>query len=257
MSNGESSAVIGTPAWVRERAMFRFDSVDPRRTALLVIDLQKGFIDPKTAAENGRAVADATAIIPAVNRLASQLRSSGGMVIFIRHTGSDEPARSVAQWQKEIGPLQRLDATFRVGREAHALDPRLDVGSNDLLVDKYRYSAFIAGSSDLEERLGELGIDTIIVTGAFSNYCCESTARDGMMLGFRVFFAADANVAHTPEEHQMAIAALQLAFADIRTTDEIITMIRDGKTSSDRPEAHRRPSVDGGTVGDPPQASSK
>jgi nicotinamidase-related amidase len=114
---------------------------------------------------------------------------------------------------------------MRPGLEGHALDPRLDVRTDDLIVDKYRYSAFIAGSSRLDELLRARGVDTVIVTGAFTNFCCESTARDGLMLGYRVVFVADATLARTQEEHLMALTALQLAFADVRTTAATAALI--------------------------------
>jgi len=213
-----------TPPWVQARAIFSFARIDPARTALLVIDLQRGFIDPEVAMA-GRAVDGAEAVIRHANRLAMALRAAGGTVAFIRHTGSDDPALSVPAWQKEVPGLALLDSVMRPGQSAHRLDPRLDVTSDDLIVDKYRYSAFIRGSSDLEALLGERGIDTLIVTGAFTNFCCESTARDAMMLGYRVIFVGDATLARTPEEHEMGLIAVQLAFADLRTADATIALI--------------------------------
>jgi len=199
---------VPTPAWAQARALFHFPRIDLARTALLVIDLQTGFFDPPTAAD---------AIIPRVNRLAGELRAAGGTIAFLRHSGSDDPALSVPAWQKEIPTLA-------------ALDRRLDVRADDLIVDKYRYSAFIAGSSRLDELLRARGIDTVIVTGAFTNFCCESTARDGLMLGYRVVFVADATLARTQEEHVMALTALQLAFADVRTTAATAALIADSLT---------------------------
>lgn len=214
MTLPEESAL--TPAWAQARALFHFATIDPARTALLVIDLQKGFFDPPTAAD---------AVIPRVNRLAGDLRAAGGTIAFLRHTGSDDPLLSVPAWQKDIPALARLDNLMRPGREAHELDPRLDIAPADLIVDKYRYSAFIAGSSRLDELLRARAIETVIVTGAFTNFCCESTARDALMLGYRVIFVADATLARTRTEHEMALTALQLAFADVRTTGATAALI--------------------------------
>lgn len=205
-----------TPDWVQARALFRFDRIDLARTALLVIDLQTGFFDPPTAAD---------AIIPRVNALVGRLRAAHGTVAYVRHSGSDDPALSVAAWQKEIPALAALDRRMRPGQPGYALDPRLDVRPEDLIVDKYRYSAFIAGSSQLDERLRGRSIDTLIITGAFTNFCCESTARDALMLGYRVIFAADATLARTQAEHDMALIAMQLAFADVRTAEDIAALI--------------------------------
>lgn len=205
-----------TPAWAQARALFHFENIDLARTALLVIDLQTGFFDPPDAAD---------AIIPRVNHLAKRVRAAGGMIAYVRHTGSDDPVLSVPSWQKEIPALASLDRRMRPGQPGYQLDSRLGVRPEDLIVDKYRYSAFIAGSSKLDEQLRDRSIDTVIITGAFTNFCCESTARDALMLGYRVIFVGDATLARTQPEHDMALIGLQLAFADVRTTEETLALI--------------------------------
>jgi ureidoacrylate peracid hydrolase len=73
---------------------------------------------------------------------------------------------------------------FAPGAEGHALWPGLDVLPGDLQVQKRRFNAFAPGASDLHAILQERGIDTLIVTGTASQVCCESTARDAMMLNY-------------------------------------------------------------------------
>ena len=70
-------------------------------------------------------------------------------------------------------------AVRRSGRE-------LDVTPADHFVIKNCYSAFISGSSQLERLLRSLGIDTVLIAGTKTNVCCEATARDAMMLDFRL-----------------------------------------------------------------------
>lgn len=210
-----------TPAWAQARALFHFERIDAARTALLVIDLQNGFIDAGTGPV-------AAAIIPRINRLAGALRVAGGTVAFVRHTGSDNPALAVPAWQKEVPALAALDAAMRPETEAHILDARLEIAAGDLIVDKYRYSAFIRGSSTLETQLEARTIDTVIVTGAFTNFCCESTARDALMLGYKVIFVSDATLARTPAEHEIGLIGMQLAFADVRTSEATLGLIAAG-----------------------------
>jgi ureidoacrylate peracid hydrolase len=82
---------------------------------------------------------------------------------------------------------------FTPGDFGHALYPELDVAERDLRVRKTRFSALIQGSSDLDAMLRARGIETLIVVGTATNVCCESTARDAMMLNYKVFFVSDAN----------------------------------------------------------------
>jgi ureidoacrylate peracid hydrolase len=74
---------------------------------------------------------------------------------------------------------------FTPGDFGHALYPELDVAEGDLRVRKTRFSALIQGSSDLDALLRARGIDTLIVVGTATNVCCESTARDAMMLNYK------------------------------------------------------------------------
>jgi len=70
------------------------------------------------------------------------------------------------------------------------------------------------------------GIDTLIIVGTATNVCCESTARDGMMLNYKVFFVSDANACRTDEEHNATLAILLIMFADVRSTDEMIELLQ-------------------------------
>ncbi len=69
----------------------------------------------------------------------------------------------------------------------------LEALPGDLRVKKIKYSAFIAGSSDIDTQLRRSGIDTVLIAGTATNVCCESTARDAMLLDYRVIMLSDAN----------------------------------------------------------------
>ena len=93
---------------------------------------------------------------------------------------------------------------------------------SDLRVKKIKYSAFIPGSSDIDAQLQSRGIDTVIITGTATNVCCESTARDAMLLDYRVIMLSDANAASTDEEHAATLNSIMLFFGDVMTADEAI-----------------------------------
>src|SRR5258705_63430 len=62
--------------------------------------------------------------------------------------------------------------------------------------------------------------------GTATNVCCESTARDAMMLNYKVFFVSDANACRTDEEHNATLAILMIMFADVRSTDEMANLLQ-------------------------------
>ncbi|MFM0593350.1 isochorismatase family protein [Paraburkholderia dilworthii] len=220
---------INIPDTIVARAVARrgsvcvYDSLEPTRTALLVVDLQNGFVAPGYPGE----LPVAREIVCNVNRLAAALRDAGGHVFWIKHTqiGPGEPAWDrFVEFASDWG--QGLGRTLVPGHAGHELYPELDFREGDDVVLKTRFSAFIQGSSDLHERLQARGIDTIIVTGTVTNVCCESTARDAMMLNYKVHFVADANAARTDEEHNAALSNMMLWFSDVRTTDELINLVQ-------------------------------
>ncbi len=216
---------IDLPGWAVERGrrMNCFARIDPARTALVAIDLQNAFTRPDQVFGNPHACD----IIPAVNRLAAAQRKAGGTVVWTRQTISREPPAAYPSWHyDETDPfVARALAALMAGAEGHALHAELEVAPTDLIVDKYRYSAFIRHGSDLDERLRARGVDTLLIAGTLTNVCCESTARDAYMLGYRVLFAADATAAVTDVEHNAALLNLALNFADVRDTATLLAML--------------------------------
>jgi nicotinamidase-related amidase len=216
---------IELPGWAVERGrrMNCFERIDPAKTALVAIDLQNAFTRPGQVFGNPHACD----IIPMVNRLAAAQRAAGGLVVWTRQTVSRTPPLAYPPWQYDAADpfVARAIAALTPGADGHALHPGLDRGPADLLLDKYRYSAFIRHGSDLDERLRVLGIDTLIIAGTLTNVCCESTARDAYMLGYRILFASDATAAVTDAEHNAALLNLCLNFADVRETATLLAML--------------------------------
>ena len=104
-----------------------------------------------------------------------------------------------------------------------------DIRPEDAQITKTRYSAFIQGSSDVERHLRERGIDTLLITGTATNICCESTARDAMMLNFKVVMVADGARHPTDEEHNATLSALYGQFGDVQTVDEVLQSLDRGE----------------------------
>ena len=84
------------------------------------------------------------------------------------------------------------------------------------------------GASDLHELLQERDIDTLIISGTLTNVCCESSARDACVLGFRVIMVADGNAARRDDEHNAALHTIYRSFGDVRPCDEVLELIAAG-----------------------------
>jgi len=96
--------------------------------------------------------------------------------------------------------------------------------------EKRRFSAFIQGSGELDKVLKSRGIDTVLITGTVTGVCCESTARDAMMLNYKVVMVTDGNAAYSDDEHNAALTAFYASFGDVMPTDMLVEILaRDAK----------------------------
>jgi ureidoacrylate peracid hydrolase len=223
---------INIPQWVVDRVISRrgrrhvFDNLDPRKTALLVVDLQNGFMMDGVAHS---LVPTAREIVPNVNRIAASLRDGGGLVVWIQNTSTPESLEDWSVFHNDLSTAEGRSRRLRsmeAGSVGHQLWAELDVQPNDAIVRKERYSAFIQGSSNVEEVLRARGIDTVVVTGTVTGVCCESTARDAMMRNFKTIMVSDGCAARTDEEHNAALTAFYTTFGDVMSTEEVIGYIQ-------------------------------
>lgn len=120
---------------------------------------------------------------------------------------------------------QRRSNALIKGTEGHRIWKDLNVLDGEPVIEKTRFSALVQGSSTLDAYLQEHGVDTLIITGCLTDVCCESTARDAMMLNYRAIMVTDANAADTDADHNAALTAFYSTFGDIMPTDMLIGLL--------------------------------
>src|SRR5437867_6232128 len=207
----------------RRGQLHLYDALDPKRSALLVIDMQHAFVAPGAPIE----VPGARAIVPAINRLAAELRRRGVPVIWVLH----ENAEDGRDWERFFGVFVRPDNRSRAARALTAGSEmqkpwrELEIAPRDLKVTKNRYSALIPGASRLEAMLKALGIDTLLIAGTKTNVCCECTARDAMMLDYKVVMLSDCTAALSDEEHLATLENVIQQFGDVMTADDALALL--------------------------------
>jgi len=212
----------------RQGRLTSHEQFDSGRTALVVIDMQNYFVAERFPGE----VPLSREIVPTINRLASAARAAGAAVVWVQTTAGgalehwSNYHRHMLTPQRKIMRLESLDESS----EGFCLYPALDVQPVDLRIKKIKYSAFIAGSSDLDANLRSRGIDTLLIAGTATNVCCESSARDAMMLDYRVTMLSDATATWTDEEHAATLENFLLFFGDVMTADEVIDRLVPAKS---------------------------
>lgn len=184
--------------------------LDPGRTALLVIDVQQAFVEIEAEGAR-RNNPEAEARIAA---LLAAFRAAGGHVVHIRHASTEPGSR------------------FRPERTGHAVQDFAREQAGELVLVKQVNSAFIG--TGLEATLRQRGVDTLVIVGATTNHCVETTTRMAGNLGFAAQLVRDATWTfdrtgpdgepHAAADiHQMTLANLSGEFAEIVTTAEVLT----------------------------------
>ena len=174
-------------------------------------------------------------IVPNVNALARATRAAGGMVIWIQtealiHNADDWANRKEATSTEGWGRRQRLLARDGAGFPIYAT---CEVEPEDKIALKTRYSAFIPYPSDLEHLLKANGIDTMLIAGVATSTCCESTARDAAMWGYRTVMVSDGNADQTDELHNHTLGKFLVTFGDVQSTEALIAKLAAGR--NDKP----------------------
>jgi ureidoacrylate peracid hydrolase len=207
--------------------------LDPKRTALINVDLQNCFV-----AGSRISAPEGPAILALVNRLATVCRAAGCLVVHTRLVL--RPDGSNAGVLAEMAPPVRA-GILDDGSESAALHPGLIVETGDLILDKPRFGAF--HDTDLESILRTRGIDSVIVAGLMTNVCCETTAREAMVRDFHVFFISDGTAtapmgdASAAELQRATLATLGFLFAQVLTLDEVTGKIKRAVDGGVRPRA--------------------
>ena len=203
-----------------------FTELDPRTSALVIVDMQNTFCLPGAPGE----VPEAREIVPAINDLAARMRDLGVPVIWVLHTNSQSDG--VSDWEVFFNHVVRNPDVKK--RMVDSLAPEnqkvwddLIVEEQDTVIIKNRYSALAHGSSNLERVLRSRGIDTVLVGGTKTNVCCDSTARDAMMLDFKSVMISDCCAASSDDEHLASLETFIQQFGDVMTSEEVMDrMIR-------------------------------
>lgn len=182
------------------------------RSALLVIDMQRYFLDSSSHAY----VPASSEIIDNVRALISAYRQMSRPVVFTRHALlPDEDAGAMGRWWGDV--LREGDPLSEI---VEALRPL----PGETVLRKSRYSAF--AGTELENTLRELGVDQISITGVMTHLCCETTARDAFLRDFDVFFLIDGTASRSEELHVAALKTLADGFAIPATTEEVLRWLR-------------------------------
>jgi isochorismate hydrolase len=187
---------------------------DPGGTALLIIDMQRYFLDSECSAY----LPASKAIIPRINKLIDRFKHLGLPVVFTKHLHKESRLQNqlMAKWWGEL---------IMEGTRESELDPCLKRHDAAVILTKDRYSAFCG--TGLETLLRSIGVASVIITGVMTNLCCESTARDAFFRDFKVFFVPDATATLNEEMHFASLLNLEYGFSRIMPSSKILRLFEE------------------------------
>jgi len=194
---------------MRDRAAVCYGDLStfrPEKSALLILDMQKYFLDPASHSY----IPSAPAIVPGLAGLAERYREEDLCVILTRHLNTADDAGMMNKWWAEVisreDALSELESSF--------------VSKKGLQVEKSQYDAFY--NTKLEDTLKSKGITQVVIGGVMTHLCCETTARSAFMRGFEVFFLVDGTATYNAAFHKATLVNLAHGFANLVTVDEIM-----------------------------------
>ena len=216
----------------------RVDVIDPKKTAMIVVDMQNDFVAPGAAMETPAA----RRIVPRLTEALGMCRDAGIKIVYTAHVhrrdGSD-----MGLFDDMHPPIANRDALVDDTPGADVY-PELVPLAGEHVIKKHRYSGFFG--TDLDIILREWGVDTVIISGTTTENCCHATARDAMFRNYRVVFLSDATATYdypdrgfgsmsNADVHHATLVILAASTAHVMSVEEMKVRI------SDRGRDPRRP----------------
>jgi nicotinamidase-related amidase len=187
--------------------------IDKTKTALVVIDLQKGIASMPTQPY------DAKVVINNAANLAKAFRNNGMPVFLVRVLTS-------ADGKDRLAPI--VDGENPWGNRKMPADwseivPEMGPEQTDFIITKKQWGAFYGTELDLQLR--RRGIDTIVLCGIATNIGVESTARFAFEYGYQQIFAEDAMAGRNSEEHNFTVKVTFARMGRVRKTEDILAVL--------------------------------
>ena len=199
--------------------------IDPTCTALLVIDMQKGFCDPESQMEKaGIGTANQRAILPSLLRLIDLAREQGLPVLFSQQIHYPEDVTRRRRRIPSHIDKQNWAPCLRGTWEVDFVDEiAAAIRPEDLIVEKHRASVFF--ETTLDTKLRMLGIEQILISGCNTDFCVETTIRDGYYRDMDVIVVRDCVAGPRQRFHEDTLAKVETYFGAVVSLDELPSVI--------------------------------
>jgi nicotinamidase-related amidase len=208
-------------------------TLDPKRAALLVIDMQNDFVRSGAPQE----VPSARNTIEAIQKLAEEFRAAAQPVLYTRFvTGPDETL--MWTWSPECAPptcscWRGVTRTYEDAGgelEGSAIVAELTPHPGEIVIEKYGYDAF--HHTQLDDALRANRVTDLVVVGTVTQICVQDTVHGAFHHGYRTFVVADAVSSYDDVLHQATLAGIAQKYGAVVTSQEIVTQFKPGRQTA-------------------------
>jgi biuret amidohydrolase len=214
---------------------YRVETVDPRKTAMIVVDMQNDFVAVGAPMETPAA----RAMVPNLAGALKFCRNVGIRVIYTTHAHRGDGC-DMGLFDDLWPPIANR-AGLVDGTKGIEIYPDLAPAADEHVIKKHRYSGFFG--TDLDIILREWGVDTVIVSGTTTENCCHATARDALFRNYRVVFLSDATATFdypdvgygampAAEVHAATLAILSVSTAHVMKVTELMQLVSGQKQAA-------------------------
>ena len=213
--------------------------LDPRRTALIVVDMQRYFTQPSfpftevferlsPGASAGYLGRVRDRVIPSIQKLLATFREAGAPVLYTAVGTETGDGRELPCWLRSFDDLGLATLGKRIwppiDDPSWQVDEALAPRQGEVVLNKLSAGAF--ATTGIEQRLRHQGVDAIVVTGVASDVCVTTTAREAADRGFRTIMVSDGCTTLSEQMHQASLDTFNIAFGWVRTAEEVIDLLR-------------------------------
>jgi len=190
---------------------------DPKKAALLVIDMQNDFVREGAVME----VPMARQALPNMRKIVEACRKAGVPVIYTQHVLYDH--FEVSPLETTYNPMLKSGG-LRDGTPGVEIVEELKPEPGEIVVRKHRYDAFYNTQMETLIRNSRYphDTDTVIIVGTVTSVCCETTARSAFSRDFKVVFVSDANGGFDEASHNATLNSIRRVFGRVMSTDEVL-----------------------------------
>ena len=186
----------------------------PSRTALLVMDYQRGVLDRLPESDTP---------LDAAARAIEMVRRAGGLIAYVRVAFDDADFDAIPETSRMGQRVAAAGRSFHIDSPATQIHDRIAPEPGDLVVRKTRVGAF--STTDLDSQLRDRGVDTLILAGVATSGVVLSTVRDASDRDYVLFVLADATADSEADVHNFLVTRILPRQAEVITTDDLEVML--------------------------------